>query len=85
MTDTNTRSASVQVGPGIGGVAILMTVLLIVLKVAGVLEISWLISFLPVLVMLGMTGAALLILVCVIIVGLIVVGIGSKVEKRRFR
>lgn len=75
MSTPQAPSTSVNVSPtGIGclGFAGFLTIVLIVLKAVGVLEISWLLALAPVLVVLGGGIVALLLLLLILGVGVAV-------------
>lgn len=71
-------------GTGIGcfGLAFFISLVLCILKVAGVIELSWLLALAPLLIVLGLGGVALLVLLLVLVLGAIVVAIAGKRGRR---
>ena len=71
-------------GAGIGclGVAALMTIVLGILKLAGTIELSWLLAFAPVIVVVGLGGVALLTLLIILGIIAVVLAIAGKRGRR---
>lgn len=57
----DTSSSTVQAGPGLTGLCVLATIALIILKLTGVLSITWFIAFLPLIIGVGLSVLFLII------------------------
>lgn len=79
MSDTHHVSTSSS-GTGIGclSLAFFISLVLCILKEAGVLEISWLLALAPLLVVFGLGGLALLVLLIILAIGASAVAISSR-------
>lgn len=71
-TTTPSRDSSGKAGLGLFGVAAFATVVLGVLKFFGLVEMGWLIVFMPLLVALGLSLVA-------VVVGLILIAVAAVV------
>lgn len=80
MTNTTHVSTSNNSGTGIGclGLAFFISLVLCILKVAGVLELSWVLALAPLLIVLGLGGLALLVLLIILAIGASAVAISSR-------
>ena len=80
MSNTHHVSTSNNSGAGIGclSLAFFISLVLCILKVAGVIELSWLLALAPLLVVLGLGGLALLVLLIILAIGASAVAISSR-------
>lgn len=80
MTTATHVSTSNNSGTGIGclGLAFFISLVLCILKVAGVLELSWVLALAPLLIVLGLGGVALLVLLVILAVGAAVLAISDR-------
>lgn len=82
MSDPNVTVTRERGGIGCLGLALFACVIFGILKVAGVLDITWLIVFAPVLVTAGLTGIALLILLLAVAAATLFVAAKDKQGRR---
>ena len=80
MSDPNVPVTRERGGIGCLGLALFACVIFGILKVAGVLDITWLIVFAPALVTAGLTGIALLILLLILGASAIVVALRIRLR-----
>ena len=81
MSDPNVPVTRERGGIGCLGLALFACVIFGILKVAGVLDITWLIVFTPALVTVGLTGIALLILLLTL--GAVTLFVAAKDKRGR--
>lgn len=72
-TTTPSRDSSGKAGLGLFGVAAFAAVVLGVLKLLGLVEMGWLIVFMPLLVALGLSLVA-------VVVGLVIIALAAAVK-----
>lgn len=81
-TTQHVSTSNSSTGIGCLGLAFFISLVLCILKVAGVLELSWVLALAPLLIVLGLGGVALLILLLIVVTGTLFVAVTNKRGRR---